>query len=156
MTIEEEEILSESTKYKKSDFLKKEELKDMYLQNKEEFIIKYSYFEFLLLDVFEGNKILLKALKDNLLEIFKREEKYSFDLVVSYLVNNGVEFEEGIKLLLKDNKKLSFVTRERLFSLEEKEISSCKDDKVFDNTFMIIDIAEDIEIDKITKKTKND
>jgi len=155
MTIEEEEILLESTKYKKSDFLKKEELKSLYLENKEEFIIKYSCFEFLLLDIFEGNEVLLKTLKDNLLEIFKGEEKYSFDLVISYLVNNKVEFEEEKKLLLKDNKKLSFVTKERLFSLEEKEVSNCKDDNIFDNIFMIIDIAEEMEIDKIRKSQKD-
>ena len=156
MTIEEEEVLLESPKYKKENIFGKDEIKKRYLENKEEFIIEYASFEFLLLDMFEGNRKLLSSLKDNLINIFEREEKYSFDLVVSYLLKNGVDLEEEIEILLEDNKKLSFVTREKLLSLEEKEIEYCKDDKVFEKIYGIMDIAQAIESEKGTKKIKND
>lgn len=147
--LEENEKFNELSYMEKNDFIESinnEEIKCL------ELIEKYKIYEILL--QCESNSEITNYLKNNILKIFEENNKYNFDLAISYIYSNKETITQEQKNVIGNSPEyLSFVTKELIYETDQMEIKSLKSERSISRIFNIKEIEKEVE-EMNTQKTK--
>jgi len=147
-------IVEESDFYKHLNIIERKSLLERLKDGKLscfELVRDFNIYEALYLECDSKREELLSYLSENVLEIFKSGNKYSLDMVISYLDKNDYKFtKKQNEELAKNVANLSLVSKELLFGLEDLEINSLKSN--VNQAFNISSI--ELELKKISGKDK--
>ncbi len=151
------ELVRESSQFKELNLIEQKEVLGILTKsplNYQKLINTFNIFDVLLLNHDKVDIEDIITLLNNNFEIYLNEfGKYEFDLVISFLIKNNYILTNSQKSVLELNiNKLSYVTKEMVFNLDDKVLLKERMENNFVRAFKIEDISKEIMSKEVNKK----